>query len=293
MRRAVLLLATVALGLLLVGGVAVSKQQQGTTSSKSPATTTSSTKSGGDVSIQSTTVKASSASGSGPTFLRVGVSDHGNLLAFESPQGHQSVSSEGYALCSYTGSWTTNGYDYTYGEAGFGTPTFAQPNGAGTFPLTVTRNTTDGKFQLKQVWSKPDAIEKDVTVTMTVTNRSSSTADTLLSRTGDIDAGGYDSIGGTGFTDRGTRTNDSDLQWDDYGDGTGSVAMGLTLTALTFQTSHTPWLETQIGWNPTQCHPTNAVFGVASRQDLAMRMNYSMLIPAGASKTVKYEYGRM
>src|SRR5215218_7107074 len=164
MRRITLLLATVALVLLLGGGVAASQQlQEQSTSSQS----TTTDKSGGDVSIQSTTVKASFASGSGANFLGVKVSNHGNLLSFESPAGQEAVfqGREGYAICT-TGGSTHNGNDTGDVEVGFGAPTFVQPT-AGKFPLTVTRNTTDGKFQLKQVWAKPDAIEKDVTVTMT------------------------------------------------------------------------------------------------------------------------------
>jgi hypothetical protein len=282
MRRTILLLATAALVLLLVGGVAVSKQLQ-------DATTTA--QSSGDVSIQSTTQKASFTSGSGATFLRVAVSDHGNLLAFESPQAKQSVQEEGYALCS-SSSGTINGYEMGLTESGFGTPTFTQPNGAGTFPLTVTRNTTDGKFQLKQVWAKPDATEKDVTVTMTVKNLSSTTiSEVLLSRFGDIDAGGYDANFGTGYTDRGTRTADSVLLWDDSVD-VNQGSMGLMLTALTFQTTHQPFTELRNQWSPYQCHASAPVGPV--RDDLAMRMTYSLgNIAAGASKTVKFEYSRM
>jgi hypothetical protein len=289
MRRIILLLATAALVLLLVGGVAVSKQRHETTYSKSP---TSTTTSGDDVSIQSFTQKASFTSGSGATFLRVAVSDAGNLLHFESPQGSQSVAQEGYALCS-GGFNTTHGYDMGGSQAGFGTPTFSQPNGAGTFPLTVTRNTTDGKFQLKQVWNKPDATEKDVTVTMTVKNRTSSTiSSVVISRFGDIDAGGFDSFG-NGYTDRGSRTDDSAFQWDDYGDG-GTVQTGLMLTALTFQTTHTPYIESLDGWNPLQCNGSSILFGPTTRQDLAMRMIYFVgNISAGASKTVKFQYARM
>jgi hypothetical protein len=84
MRRTILLLASVALALLLVGGVATSKQrQEESTSSQSPTTN----KSEGEVSIQSTTVKASFASGSGTNRLGVKVSNHGNLLSFVSPAG--------------------------------------------------------------------------------------------------------------------------------------------------------------------------------------------------------------
>jgi len=197
MRRTVLLLTTVALALLLVGGVAASQNPSG---------------GGGDISIQSTTQQASFASGSGATFLGVAVSDHGNLLSFESPQGAQSLGGlEGYVLCSQGGS-TVHGYDWGGGESGFGSATISQPNGAGTFPLTVTRNTTDGKFQLRQVWARPDAAEKDVTVTTTLKNLSSTTINgVVLSRTGNVNAGGV----GTDTGDFGTHTSDSALQWDD------------------------------------------------------------------------------
>src|SRR5215218_1712477 len=191
MKRTIPLLATtMTLALLLVvGGVAVSQQRQElSTSSHS---STASDKSSGDVSIQSTTVKASFVSGTGADFLGVKVSNHGNLLSFESPAGQEAVFTgrEGYALCSNNGS-THNGHDTGEVEGGFGTPTFVQPT-AGAFPLTVTRSTTDGKFQLKQVWAKPDATEKDVTVTMTLTNRSNATIEgVLMSRSGDFDASG-------------------------------------------------------------------------------------------------------
>src|SRR5215218_753776 len=187
MKRTIPLLATtMTLALLLVvGGVAVSQQRQElSTSSHS---STASDKSGGDVSIQSTTVKASFASGSGANFLGVKVSNHGNLLSFESPAGQEAVfqGREGYAICT-TGGSTHNGNDTGDVEVGFGAPTFVQPT-AGKFPLTVTRNTTDGKFQLKQVWAKPDAIEKDVTVTMTLTNRSNAAIQgVFLARSGDF-----------------------------------------------------------------------------------------------------------
>src|SRR5215216_3528958 len=245
MRRTMLLLSTVALALLLVGGVAASKQLQEQSASQAP--TTSQKSSGGDLSIQSTTVKASFASGSGKNFLGVKVSNHGNLTSFESPAGQEQVfgGREGYTLCSGGGP-VVHGHDTGLVEGGFGAPTFAQPNGAGTFPLTVTRNTTDGKFKLTQVWATPDAGEKDVTVTMTVKNLSSSTINNVfLSRGGDFDVGNASS-------DRGALTGDSAFLWDDRIGPTNQAedtpATGLQLTALTFATSHGPDIDTLAHW---------------------------------------------
>jgi hypothetical protein len=185
MRRILLLAATMTLALVLVGGVAISKQPQDQPD-----------KGSGSI-PRSTVVKASFASGSGTNFLGVKVSDHGNLLSFESPQGQENAFSdaEGYAVCSTqfgdeTVGERVNGHDTGSVFGGFAAPTFSQPNGAGTFPLTVTRRTIDGKFQLTQVWNKPDTVEKDVTVAMTLKNISGAPINgVFLSRSGDFDVG--------------------------------------------------------------------------------------------------------
>ena len=292
MKRTIPLLATtMTLALLLVvGGVAASQQrhEEGSTSSSQPTTVN---KSGSDISIQSTTVKASFASGSGADFFGVKVSDHGNLLSFESPQGQESVfdGREGYALCSRDG--TVHGHDTGGVEGGFGPPKFNQPN-PGKFPLTITRNTTDGNFQLKQVWSKPDATEKDVTLTMTVKNISNSALGVLLSRSGDFDVG-------SNVNDQGARTDDSVWQWDDSSSATVETFRGGTmLTGLTTSGSeHAARIEQSSAWavaggTREVCFPAG-IATPTSAQDLAMRMIYALILDPGQSKTVKFEYGRM
>ena len=54
---------------------------------------------------------------------------------------------EGYRVCVGTGGVTKFGHDAGLQEAGFGPPTINQPNGPNPFPLTVTRNTTDGSSE--------------------------------------------------------------------------------------------------------------------------------------------------
>ena len=292
MRRMLLLVTTISLELVLVvGGVAASQQlQQQSTSSQS---TTTPEKSSGDVSIQSTTVKASFASGSGANFLGVKVSNHGNLTSFESPQGKENLFSgaEGYAVCSNFNN-TVHGHDTGAVEAGFGTPTFVQPT-AGAFPLTVTRNTTDGKFQLKQVWAKPDATEKDITVTMTLKNLSSATINNVfVSRSGDFD------IGATS-QNQGARTSDSVWQWNDLStQSPDRPAGGVMLSAATFGTVHTTNVEPRSDWfdgTRKNCFAqTPGLTTPTSVQDLVMRARYSLFdLSAGQSKTIKFEYRRM
>jgi len=287
MRRILLLAATMALALVLVGGVAISKQPQDPPD-----------KGSGSI-PRSTVVKASFASGSGTNFLGVKVSDHGNLLSFESPQGKENAFSdaEGYAVCSTqvddeTVGERVNGHDTGSVFGGFAAPTFSQPNGAGTFPLTVTRRTIDGKFQLTQVWNKPDTVEKDVTVAMTLKNISGAPINgVFLSRSGDFDVG-------SSSLDQGATTADSTWQWDDVSSSADSSRVGTMLTALTFGTSHFSRVEPRSDWvasgTRTGCFATNNLATPTSVQDLALRVTYDVgSFSAGQSKTVKFEYGRM
>jgi hypothetical protein len=242
----------------------------------------------------STTPKASFASGSGDNFLGVKVSDHGNLVSFESPKGQEQVfdGREGYALCSIgvSDALTVHGHDTGSVESGFGPPTFSQPT-AGKFPLTVTRKTTDGKLKLMQVWNQPDAVEKDVTVAMTVTNLSgNSINEVLLSRSGDFDVGNTSA-------DQGARTNDSAWQWNDVDNTTDSPPVGLMLGALSLGTNHEALIESRPDWdiNETRQSCLGSVRGTPTpSEDLAMRMLYGLGgLNGGQSKTVKFEYGRM
>jgi hypothetical protein len=241
-----------------------------------------------------TTPKATFASGSGANFLGVKVSDHGNLMSFESPQGQEQVfdGQEGYAICNSAGA--AFAHDTGSVEARFGPATFSQPT-AGAFPLTVTRKTTDGKIKLTQVWNKPDPVEKDVTVSMTVTNLTSSPLFGLvLARSGDFDVG-------NSANDQGARTGDSAWQWDDRDSTTDTTPGGLMLTALTPGTQHIPQIEAHSTWVGTggddvpqreQC--AGGIPTPTSTGDLATRMIYDLGdFNGGQSKTVKFEYGRM
>jgi len=244
-------------------------------------------------SATATTPKASFASGSGGNYLGVMVSNHGNLMSFESPQGQEQVFSgqEGYAVCSNFSS-TVHGHDTGSVEGGFGAPAFSQPT-AGEFPLTVTRKTTDGKFQLKQVWSKPDATEKDVTVTMTLKNLSSATIhNVFLSRSGDFDAGATSQ-------NQGARTLDSAWQWNDQSTESASrPPTGVMLTAATFWAVQDTFVEPRSDWvggTHENCFArVPALTTPTSVQDLAMRAHYALFsLSAGQSKTVRFEYRSM
>jgi hypothetical protein len=265
---------------------------------KADAQNTNQTQKGAEVTTQSLTPKASFASGTNATRFAVQVSNHGNLLSFESPAGAEAVSAgrEGYAVCSFSsaGGDVVHGHDTGGVKAGFGPPTIVQPN-PGAFPLTVTRNTTDGKFQLKQVWNQPDAAEKDITVTMTLKNKSNAAISSVaLSRSGDYDVG-------TSGADAGLRTADTVMLWDDFNSLVDSPPVGARMTALSFGTPHFLDVETRFNWAEEGTLSTRRVCEAVSEEtpapdsgNYAMRVVYGLgSINAGASKTVKFAIGRM
>lgn len=118
-------------------------------------------------------------SGAGATLMNVCISQHGNLSKFESPAGFDQIGTgnlwrDGYSIC--TGNLPNfpnvpEGYDAGASEAGFGLPTIVQPNGANTLPLSITRTTNDGVYELKQSYAQ-DVTKRDIAITMKLTRKS-------------------------------------------------------------------------------------------------------------------------
>jgi hypothetical protein len=112
-------------------------------------------------------------SGSGATFLKVCITERGNISHFEAPAGKVHLQTrEGYVLCSdFFGPRGVHGFDAGGAQQGWTASTVSQPNGPGKLPLIITRNSSDGLVQLKQTF-KVLAGEREVSVTMAVKNRS-------------------------------------------------------------------------------------------------------------------------
>jgi hypothetical protein len=132
------------------------------------------------------------AAGSGDTYIGACVGARGNLVSLESAPGVNHLGAEGgegYVVCDGIG--TTHGYDVdTYGASGFGPATVAQPNGPNTFPLTITRTTTDGIFRLTQKYAL-EAANRDVKITMVVKNITGAVRTGVqVFREADLDVGG-------------------------------------------------------------------------------------------------------
>ncbi len=227
-------------------------------------------------------------SGAGETYFAFCISEHGNVVQLESPEGFEhlavGVIGEGYVLCSFE---AFHGYDAGFAELGLLAPTISQPNGPNTFPLTITRDTSDGKLRLRQTFSR-DNSEKDLRVTMTVTNRTALRIRAVnLHRyfDGDIDGGGTNN--------RYATTPDSVWGWKD-----GADHHGLMLTALTFSTYHFAVMERYANWDPTaggsasSCAP-NTIGDFTVPGNFVGRVGYVLGdLAAGQSKTVSVLYSR-
>lgn len=130
-------------------------------------------------------------SGNGISYMKFCVTQNGNVSKFESPSTFDQLheGGEGYGLCDVTNG-NVGYYDWgIYGDSGWQNPTITQPNGPNTFPLTITRNSTDGNWTLKQVFSR-NAGTPAVKVTMTLKNNSAVTRKVFMERFADIDADG-------------------------------------------------------------------------------------------------------
>ena len=225
------------------------------------------------------------SSGSGKTFLKICITDNGNISWFESPQGVVHLNTrEGYTACTWTvPTWSTNGFDANVASSGWGTSTVLQPNGAGTLPLIVTRQSLDGAIKLTQTFTI-NAAERGVDVKMDVTNLTPTSHDLRVSRYFDGD------INGT--------TNNpywfSDVSvW-----GWGPLNYGgLMLTpAPSSSYLYYPWVSSYTDWNPNGAAHQYArgceVAGWAVQGDNVGGIVTQMYLNAGQTKTVTLRYRR-
>lgn len=242
---------------------------------------------------ESTTCPASQTFtyGSGSQKFAFCVSEHGNFQHFESPANFEHlVIGEGYAVCSSvgTGHLGSHGYDAGFNESGWGAASASQPNGANTLPLTITRSTTDGKFQLKQTFDW-DTAQKEITITMVLKNLSASAITSVkLSRYFDGDI---------------SSTNNNDIydttQSAVWGRDTSLPRFGLMLTALSFAYTSKADQEPFSEWNPNGSNSARSCYSHSDygppppADDYVGRLTYTLgTLSAGQSKTVKMLYKR-
>ena len=258
-------------------------------SDRASASVTKSNSPAGDVCVDSNRFTFSA----GSTLFKFCLSNEGNIGGLESPAGFSHISTyEGYVACG-TGAMNAHSVGgHLISESGWEFATTSQPGGPNTLPVTITRNSTDGKFQFTQTFDwKTD--EKEILITMTLKNISAaSLTNVRLSRyfRGHISNDIFDDI-----YDR-----DTDSAWGtDPGAGAGHHTV--MLTALTFTQTHTAFAEKFNDWAPDAGGAQTATKCVAMAQpvptapgDLVGRVTYVLgTLSAGTSKTVQVVYRRM
>lgn len=243
-------------------------------------------------------------SGSGTAKVSICISNHGNMVKFESPAGFEQIGQlntfrDGYSIC--TGNLPTvpnisHGYDAGGVEAGFTAPTITQPNGPNTFPLTITRDTTDGVFRLKQSY-KLDKVERDLTITMNLENISSADQNFVkLARYFEGDVDNNDAAGRFGAN------NESVWAWLNTPTGHGLMLSNPTPSFDAVTTVHSVADHNPVGGGMRTGNGCIVFAGqVATPTDpasvnganLVGRVLYGMgTIRAGGDKTVKVLYRR-
>lgn len=94
--------------------------------------------------------------GVGFSFTRIGVTTHGTVLQFESPAGSEHINvagqGSGFNVCYQLGSTGvpySQTYDHSGLEGGWGAAIVtSQPNGPGTYPLEITRTSSNGAIRV-------------------------------------------------------------------------------------------------------------------------------------------------
>ena len=123
-------------------------------------------------------------SGSGSSFLKVCITENGNVSHLESPAGAVHLKTrEGFAVCSYDGTNIIHGYDVGNAAEGWGPATVSANK------RVITRTSLDGLVELKQTFTVVPA-NRGVDVKMELKNLSAVTLGSLeITRyfDGDID----------------------------------------------------------------------------------------------------------
>lgn len=182
-------------------------------------------------------IVAQVTTGSGASYMHVAVNRQGNLL-FESPGGEGLY--DGYAVCETDQSGESMAYAYNLPLddvmqqiVGLGPVRVTQPH-PGSFPVTIVRDTKDGRFRLSMTFPAPDPTEKLASATMTVRNISGSPiSDLRIMRTSQ---GGYQYDNDFPPFFMAATTADSVFQWSDN-DANGT-ANGVVMMARSMGKAH-------------------------------------------------------
>ena len=224
-------------------------------------------------------------SGSGLTLLQFCVTVNGNITEFHGPAGWEHIAAgvpgqEGYGVCD--NDTKVRYFDYTSDSGNWSNAVITQPGGPNTFPLKITRTSSDGVFTLTQAFSRNPS-ERIAKISMTLKNNAGSSKTFILVRFANVNAN---------TSSLGTNLNN---EFDSGGDSAWAYNLGLfgvRLSTVPTALEHAGFVDmTNDGPDPcapgSSSPPTHPFYG-----DGGVIMAYVLALPAGQSKTVGVEYKR-
>lgn len=215
---------------------------------------------------------------------RVAISTHGNLLRFEGPTGYDHIGvgefSEGYVLCY----GAVNAYDTGSAKSGFG----PSSTSCGT-TCTVTRNTSDGKLQLKQVISRSTSL-RSATFEMTLSNLTGGPiTGVILRRQADLDVDTGGAKGTNNFNNWfGASERDSVFGWNPINASATAEGHAISLVAVEPTRAFAKVTSSILD---SSCNPANIAAAGPVQGDHGVTLQYNIgTLPAGGTvkNTVKY-----
>jgi len=146
----------------------------------------------------STTCASTYTTGSGPTLFQWCVTSNGNVVSLQSPDGEEHIllsASEGYQVCDFSALVAYTDYAAAADTGNWKASVVTQPHGPNTFPLTIKRTTSDGKYTLTQKFSQVPA-DFTIKIATTLKNNTAGSPFIYVYRYADlaIDGGGNSSI---------------------------------------------------------------------------------------------------
>ena len=217
--------------------------------------------------------------GASNTFLRYCVTDGGNILGIEGPQGHFMVpdNREGYGVCDESTGVAYDDYG-SFGDTGNWGPATVVSHSAKS--VKIARTTNDGIWTLTQTISQVTGNTPMAKASMTLKNNTGVDRIALLMRYADVDADGVseNSLDGT---------RNSAFGWNPAGSG---ITFGLALQNVGTSPFHEGFAQ-NVPQGPAPCTPfANIGLTTLTATDGSLVMLYDLHVPKGASKTVTVSY---
>lgn len=221
---------------------------------------------------------------------RVWLSSHGNLLRFEGPTGYDHVGignlSEGYVLCY----GANRAWDTGESESGFG-PAVANCSGN---TCTVTRNTSDGWYRLRQVISKVD-IERSLSIEMTLTRIGGpAQGGVVLRRQVDLDVDTGGSLGSGNFENWFAASERESVYAWNAANNTANEGHAVLMRQIIRRPSSVPYFaKVTSAILDNSCNPPNLAVNGPVRGDYGATIQYNVgSLAQGASFVGRVQYQR-